>query len=79
MSRRLLEYRFRAATGKTVYQYILERKMNRFKQRLLESDEPVGNIAAMMEEPDTKGISRAFKKLYGMTPSEYRNNNMGRG
>ena len=74
LSRRLFEVRFKKTTGQTVYQYILEHRMDYFKKQLLESDQSVANIAAMMEESDTKIISRAFKKLYGMSPSEFRKN-----
>lgn len=71
-SRRLLEQRFFKATGKTIYQYISEQRIEYFARLLLETDEPIGNLAARMDEPDPKSLSRRFKELKGCTPSVYR-------
>lgn len=72
LSRRLLEQRFLKATGKTIYQYISELRIDYFARLLLETDEPVGELAARMDEPDPKSLSRRFKELKGCTPSAYR-------
>ena len=76
LSRRLLEQRFSKATGTTIYQYISDLRMDRFAQLLLSSNDSIANIAARMEEPDTKSISRRFLALKGCTPSEYRKEKM---
>ena len=76
MSRRLLEQRFLKATGKTIYQYISEQRIDLFARLLLETDEPIGNLAARMDEPDPKSLSRRFKELKGCTPLEYRKKNL---
>lgn len=76
LSRRLLEQRFRKATGTTIYQYISDLRMDRFAQLLTSSNDSIADIAARMEEPDTKSISRRFQKLKGCTPSEYRKEKM---
>ena len=72
LSRRLLEQRFIKATGSSIYQYITDLRMNRFAELLLSSNESVANIAAHMEEPDAKSISRRFQAVKGCTPSEFR-------
>ena len=72
LSRRLLEQRFRKETGTTIYQYISNLRMDRFAELLLSTNEPVSEIAAWMDEPDTKSISRRFQALKGCTPSEFR-------
>ena len=72
LSRRLLEQRFKNMTGMTIYNYISVRRMERFAQLLISSNDPISEIAARMDEFDTKGISRRFKELKGCTPSEYR-------
>jgi len=72
MSRRLLEQRFFKATGKTIYQYISEQRIDYFARLLLETGEPVCNLAARMDEPDPKSLSRRFKELKGCTPTAYR-------
>lgn len=76
LSRRLLEQRFLKATGKTIYQYISELRIDYLARLLLETDEPVSNLAARMDEPDPKSLSRRFKELKGCTPSAYRKKNM---
>lgn len=76
MSRRLLEQRFLKATGKTVYQYISDQRIDYLARLLLETDEPIANLAAQMDEPDPKSLSRRFKELKGCTPSEYRKRNL---
>ena len=72
MSRRLLEQRFLKATGKTIYQYISEQRIDYFARLLLDTQDSIGNLAARMDEPDPKSMSRRFKELKGCTPSEYR-------
>lgn len=72
LSRRLLEQRFRKVTGMTIYRYISELRMNRFAELLLSSKDSVSNIAARMDETDTKSISRRFRAIKGCTPSEFR-------
>lgn len=76
LSRRLLEQRFLKETGTTLYQYITVLRMDRFAQLLLESNDSISNIAARMEEDDTKSISRRFLAVKGCTPSEFRKREM---
>ena len=76
LSRRLLEQRFLKATGTTVYQYIMKTRITWFAQQLLQSNESVTNIAASMDEPDAKSLSRRFQAIMGCTPSEYRSRNL---
>lgn len=76
LSRRLLEQRFLKETGTTLYQYITVLRMDRFAQLLLESNDSISNIAARLEEDDTKSISRRFLAVKGCTPSEFRKREM---
>ena len=78
LSRRLLERRFKAVTGQTIYQYITDLKLKRFAQMMLDSDEPLISIAMTLGETDTKSISRRFKQIYGCTPGEWREQNQNR-
>ena len=79
LSRRLLEQRFLKETGTTVYQYISTMRINRFEQLLLSSKDSIADIAARMDEPDAKNLSRRFRALRGCTPSEYRKKNAKKG
>lgn len=72
MSRRSLEQRFLNATGSSVYEYITRLRMEIFSQLLLSSDDTVSQIAAKMDEPDTKSLSRRFTAIKGCTPTQYR-------
>ena len=72
MSRRLLEQRFKQMTGMTIYNYISRHRIDRFAQLLLSNNDSVSDIAARLDEFDTKSISRRFKAIKGCTPSEYR-------
>ena len=76
LSRRLLEQRFKKMTGCSIYNYISIQRMERFAQLLLSSKDSVTEIAARMEEFDTKSISRRFKAIKGCTPSEFRKNEL---
>ena len=72
VSRRLLEQRFKDATGTSIYTVISNLRMDYFAQQLVSSSDTVSEIAARMDEPDTKSISRRFQALKGCTPTEYR-------
>ena len=76
LSRRLLEQRFLKATGVTIYKYIMQKRIVFFSQLLLQSDDTVSNIAASMDEPDAKSISRRFQAIMGCSPSEFRTRNL---
>lgn len=71
-SRRLLERRFKEVTGKAVYQYYFDEKLQLFANLLVETSEPIINLAINIGETDSKGISRKFKEVYGCTPNEWR-------
>ena len=76
VSRRLLENRFKKMTGMTIYNYISAKRIDRFAQLLLSSNDSISDIVARLDECDTKSISRRFKDLKGCTPSEYRRRKM---
>ena len=76
LSRRLLEQRFKKMTGCSIYNYISIQRMERFAQLLLSSNDSVTEIAARLDEFDTKSISRRFKAIKGYTPSEFRKNEL---
>jgi len=72
LSRRLLETKFKQVTGLPVYGYIFNLRINKFAQKLLETDIPIVEIAMDLGFSDYKNISRQFKKIKGCTPSDYR-------
>jgi LacI family transcriptional regulator len=72
LSRRSLEKRFQLITGFPVYKYIYNLRVEKFAQRLLDTDKTVFEIALDTGLDDAKNISRTFKKIKGCTPQEYR-------
>lgn len=72
LSRRLLEIRFRELTGQSIHQYISDLRTERFCQLLIDSKEPISDLAMQVGLPEPKNLARQFKILKGCTPSEYR-------
>ena len=72
MSRRSLEQHFQKAVGTSVYEFISRIRIDYLAQQLLASTEPVAALAAKMDEPDAKSISRRFAAIKGCTPTDYR-------
>ena len=79
LSRRLLERRFKAVTGETIYQFISDLRIKHFAEQLRETDDLIVNIALSLGETDTKSISRRFKQIYGCTPTEWRKRQQNNG
>ena len=69
VSRRLLEQRFLKETGMTIFHLITMVRINRFARMLLETKDSVAEIAAQLDEPDAKSISRRFQAIKGCTPT----------
>jgi AraC-like DNA-binding protein len=63
---------FRAYTGKTVIQYLVERRIQAAMWKLSEGDEKVLSIALACGFNDLAYFNRAFKRIVGVTPSAYR-------
>lgn len=71
-SRRALEKKFRAATGRTPMEEVHEIRLRRVKQLLEETDYILPTIAEQSGFAYHEYMSRFFKKQTGMTPGEYR-------
>lgn len=74
-SRRALEKKFLTVTGKTIYQEILFRKMEKAAQLLLYTTNPVSEISLDCGFDSQKNFSRIFQKFYSSTPLQYRKKN----
>lgn len=71
MSRRLLEVKFKEEMQVSIYDYVMKARIEKMTE-LLRSDLSISQVAFELGFSDTKNISRTFKKLKGITPSEYR-------
>lgn len=72
LSRRLLEMRFKQVTNVPVYQYIFTLRMERFAQLLLDSNDPIAEVATCVGLMNYKNLARQFELYKGCSPSEYR-------
>ena len=71
-SRSYLEKCFKAETGRTILEAIHKRKMDEVKSLLLDTDKSVAIIAAETGFPSTSGLCSMFRRLVGLSASEFR-------
>ena len=63
---------FRQFEHSTIGDYIRKARINYARQRMLESDEPLVEIALAAGFADQTHFTRSFKRVTGMTPTEFR-------
>lgn len=67
-----LSREFKKVTGLTVGNYLNSRRINRAKELLRFTKEPIGTIAVSCGIPDVNYFTKVFVKYESMTPSAYR-------
>ncbi|NLI71344.1 MAG: substrate-binding domain-containing protein [Bacteroidales bacterium] len=72
LSRRTLEKKFKDAMGVSVYQFILDKKIEYISYELLNSKKNLLEIAIDAGFNDTRNVYRLFKQKTGYTPMNYR-------
>lgn len=72
MSRRVLEYRFRKALGRTPHEEIRRIQLDRAKELLTETELSMAAIAERAGFKHAEYLSSVFRKHMGMPPSAYR-------
>jgi len=72
LSRRVLQRRFKAATGRTLQEQIHDAQLERIKQMLVETDLKLDSIARRSGFNYIGYMCSFFKNRTGMTPGEYR-------
>lgn len=65
---------FSMLTGNTPTEYIRRRKLTMAAGNLIKTRDPIINIALSSGYTSQESFSRAFKKMYGLTPKIYRRN-----
>lgn len=63
---------FRAMLGMTVAGYVRRRKLVRSARRLADTDDPVVDVALDAGYEAHESFSRAFRAMYSLSPSEFR-------
>ena len=71
-SQSMLLREFKKLTGMTIVEYKAQQKMNYACQLLTETDSKIIEVAAALQYDSLSYFLNAFKKMYHMTPSEYR-------
>ncbi len=61
---------FKAIFGMTVFGYIVDLKMNKAKELLIDKRLPVGEVSEIVGYKNPQHFSTAFKKKFGVTPSK---------
>ncbi len=72
LSRRSLEQKFKEAMDTTIYQFVLERRIEYLSYKLLTTQENLMDIAIESGFNDIKNAYRIFKKSTGYTPLNFR-------
>ncbi|WP_434445007.1 helix-turn-helix transcriptional regulator [Lentzea sp. E54] len=65
----------RRRTGRTVQEWITERRMVQARRLLAVTDLPVGDIGRQTGFPDAGYFARTFGRLHGMSPTSWRRSN----
>ena len=73
-SPRTIQMHFKNDTGKTIHEYHLQLKLNKSKYFLTAySEMSIKEIASILGFYDEFHYSKAFKKLFGLSPKQYKN------
>jgi signal transduction histidine kinase/AraC-like DNA-binding protein len=63
---------FNIHTGRSLFDYVNELRINEAKRRLIESTEAITRISISTGFDNIRTFNRVFKKITGMTPGEFR-------
>ncbi len=72
LSRRNLEKKFKEAMGTSIYQFILDKKIDYISNELLNTEKNLLEIAIEVGFNDVRNAYRIFKKSTGYTPMNFR-------
>jgi AraC family transcriptional regulator len=63
---------FKATTGRTPYQYVVEQRVRRARELLVNTDLPIHEIASQCGFSDQSHLGRHVRRRYGVTPGMLR-------
>jgi AraC-like DNA-binding protein len=78
LSETALRRRFKQATGLTMQQHVLQRRMAAARALLSDTDLPLKAIAAQLNYQNVYFFSRQFRQLCGVPPGVFRSSRVGR-
>lgn len=73
LSRRNFERRFKKSTGNTIAEYIQRVKIEAAKKNLESGQRSINEVMYQVGYNDTKTFRETFKKITGLSPTDYRN------
>jgi AraC-like DNA-binding protein len=73
ISKSYLSPYFKKEIGQTIIQYVNERKINRAKYLLDNTDKTVGDIVVEIGYIDISSFVKKFREQVGISPAKYRN------
>lgn len=74
VSESTISHKAKEMVGQSMGEFILRRKMSKACEYLLVTDLKIHEIAGKVGIPDYNYFSRVFKKIYGLSPIQYRKN-----
>ncbi len=63
---------FHKIAGESVSKYINKRRMEKASEELVQTEQPIIDIALKYQYGSQEAFSRAFRQIYGLTPGRYR-------
>jgi len=66
---------FRESTGKTITEFVNEKKLSKAKEKILTTSKTMTEIAESLNFESIHYFTRFFKKMTGLSPNEYRKQN----
>lgn len=75
MSERHVSRLFLQSTGKTIKTYLTDLRLDKACNLLLQSSDPIAEVAQQIGYPDARYFSTLFRKQYGRTPTVFREQN----
>jgi AraC-like DNA-binding protein len=75
MNRTKLQYGFKKLFGVSIYTYHIKVRMEKARKLLEHTDKPIKQIAALAGYNTISSFSSAYKKAFGLPPSQWRKNN----
>ena len=72
-NKRYISYLFSTIAGITLKQYIIQEKIELAKFLLCDTNDNICEVAYQLGFNDNHNFMKAFKKIVGLTPTQYRN------